>query len=184
MAAVVPLLPPITDLPEAVQVLRTERERAFVWHYMFNGGNGAAAARKAGYSDVKDGAKVRAHGLLQRNDIQAALSELVQRYMFSLAPVAMLRLGQLLRSKDEKIAAKAVAMALPRVGLPERTALDVNVQGNVTVDHTQAAADDLARMIELGVPEEKLIEAFGFSGLSRYRRLLADRAKQVEAKVE
>lgn len=185
MSAIVPLMPPVQELPPAMQALRADRERAFVWLYMFNGANGSKAAREAGYSDVKEGAKVRAHGLLHRADIQEALRELTGKYLFSLAPVATIRLGALLKSKNERVALKAVDMTLSRTGFAERTALDVNVSGEVTVDHTDAAVADLRRLRELGLPREKLVETFGYSGLARYEKLLeaADKAKVVEAEI-
>lgn len=182
---VVPHMPSLADLPEAMQSLRTERERLFVWNYMWNGGNGAAAARVAGYSDVKDGAKVRAHGLMVREDILEALRALGTKYLFSLQPLALVKLREHLMSKNEKISQKAVDMTLSRTGLSERTAVDLNLNGEVrVVDHERAAVADLKRLLELGVPEAKLIETFGYSGLSRYRKLLAEQAKQIEAQVE
>lgn len=185
MSDIVPLMPPAHELPPAVGALRTERERAFVWVYMFNGANGSKAAKAAGYSDVKEGCKVRAHELLHRSDIQDALRELTGRYLFSLAPVAVIRLGTLLKSKNERVALKAVDMTLSRTGFSERTALDVNISGEVTVDHTSAAVADLRRLRELGLPREKLVETFGFSGLARYEKLLeaSDRAKLVDGRV-
>lgn len=173
MADVIPLLPPLTDLPEEVQALRTERERLFVWSYMLNGANGSRAAKAAGYSDASEGCKVRAHGLLQREDIQTALRALSTRYLFSLAPKALFKLSELLDSESEPVLLKAVGMTLARTGFSERTALDVNVSGRVEVDHTSAAVADLRRLKQLGVPRERLVETFGFSGLSRYEKLLA-----------
>ena len=186
MADVVPLIPPLTDLPEAMQALRTERERVFVWTYMFNGGNGTRAAKAAGYSDAAEGCKVRAHGLLQRQNILDALRELCGKYLFSLAPIALVKLREHLHSDNEKISQKAVDMTLNRTGLSERTALDVNVSGQVTFNHTEAAVADLRRLKELGVPREKLLESFGFSGLSRYEKLLeaSEKAKAVPAIIE
>ena len=186
MSEIVPLMPPVQDLPPAVQALRTERERAFVWVYMFNGANGSKAAIAAGYSDKSQGAKVRAHGLLQRADIQDALRELTGRYLFSLAPVATIRLGALLKSKNERVALKAVDMTLARTGFSERTALDVNVSGSVQVNHVDAAVEDLRRLKALDVPRAELEKTFGYSGLSRYEKLLAasDAAKQVPAIIE
>lgn len=186
MSEVVPLLPPSTELPEGVQALRTERERVFVWTYMFNGGNGMRAAKAAGYSDKSEGAKVRAHHLLQRQDIQDALRELCGKYLFSLAPTALVRLGKLMRSSNERVALKAVDMTLSRTGFSERTALDVNVAGRIEVNHTTAAVDDLRRLKALGVPRAQLEEVFGFSGLSRYEKLLAasEAAKVVPAIIE
>lgn len=167
-------MPPISDLPPSVQALRKDRDRAFVWFYMMNGANGAAAARAAGFSDTKEGAKVRAFELLHRGEIQDALKDLCQKYLFSLAPRAMVKLSGLLDSENERVALKATDMVLARTGFSERTALDVNVSGEVRhVDHTQAAVADLRRLRDLGVPRDKLVETFGFSGLSRYEKLLA-----------
>lgn len=182
MADVVPLLPAVSDLPEAVQALRTERERQFVWHYMLNGANGSKAAKAAGYSDVKEGAKVQACRLLQRADIQTALRELSTRYLFSLAPKALFKLSTLLESENERVLLKAVDMTLSRTGHSERSALDVNVSGEVRhVDHNTAAVEDLRRLKALGVPRAELERVFGFSGLSRYEKLMASAdAKLIE----
>jgi len=184
--AVVPLMPPLTELPEAVQALRSEKERAFVWHYMWNGGNGAQAARDAGYSDVKGGAKVRGFEVLLRDDVLEALRALGTRYLYSLQPLALIKLREHLVSDNEKISQKAVDMTLSRTGLSERTAVDVNVHGSVQVNHVDAAVEDLRRLKALGVPHEKLVETFGFSGLSRYEKLLAasEAAKAVPAIIE
>lgn len=185
MTDVIPLHPPLSELPEAVQALRTERERVFVWTYMLNGANGSKAAKAAGYSDVKEGAKVRAHMLLQREDIQAALRELSIRYLHSLAPIALFKLRKHLNSDNERVSLKATDMVLARTGFSERTALDVTVGGTVTVNHKDAAVADLRRMIALGAPEDKLIEIFGFSGLTRYRKMLAaDDAKALPAPID
>lgn len=180
-----PILPPLHQLPEAVQALRNDRERLFCWNYLWNGGNGAKAAREAGYSDVKEGAKVRAHGLLARQDILDALSELGRRYLYSLQPKALVRLGALLESPDERVAAKAVDMTLSRTGLSERTAIDLNVNGTVkVVDHTAAAVEDLRRLKAMGVPRTELERVFGFSGLARYEKMLAaEDAKLIEGEV-
>jgi len=180
-----PVLPPLQSLPEAVQSLRTERERLFCWFYMWNGANGADAARKAGYSDVKEGAKVRAHELLTRQDIIDALGELGRRYLYSLQPKALVRLNGLLDSENERVVVKATEMVLSRTGLSERHTLDVNHSGSVgIVDHTQAAVADLRRLKLMGVPKEELERVFGFSGLSRYEKLLAaEDAKLIEGSV-
>lgn len=179
-ADLIPLMPPETDLPPAVRELRDDRQRRFVWSYMLNGANGAAAARAAGYSDTAEGCKVRAHVLLHRDGIQRALRELCTKYLFSLAPKALIRLGELLDKPDHDKHVKAIEMVLSRAGFAERTAIDVNVSGHVTVNHTDAALEDLRRLKALGVPRERLIETFGFSGLERYERMLTDQAKVID----
>lgn len=172
MSDVVPLIPPTSELPEAVQALRTDRERVFVWAYMLNGANGSRAAKAAGYSDASEGCKVRAHGLLQREDIQSALKQLSIRYLHSLAPLALFKLREHLTSDNERISQKAVDMTLSRTGFAERTALDVNHSGSVAVNHKDAAVEDLRRLKALGVPRAELERTFGFSGLTRYERML------------
>lgn len=176
-------MPPLSDLPGAFAYIRSEQQRKFSWAYVFNGGNGAAAARFAGYGDQSEAAKVRAHGLLQRDDVQAAIQALTTRYLFSLAPKAILRLEELLDNPKHPKHDKAIDMALSRSGHGEKTTVDVNVNGAVTVNHTDQAVADLRTLIDLGASEEKLIEAFGYSGLSRYRKMLAAQdAKLIEVK--
>jgi hypothetical protein len=169
---IIPIMPPFAELPEAVQALGKESYRKFAWAYVFNGANGAAAARVAGYSDHLEAAKVRAHWLLQRDDIGAAIEGLSRRYLFSLAPKAVLKLNDLLDDKDHPKHDKAIAMVLDRTA-PVKTQVDVNLNGSVTVNHTDAAIEDLRRLTALGVPEAELERVFGYSGLGRYRRMLA-----------
>jgi hypothetical protein len=42
----------------------------------------------------------------------------------------------------------------------------------VTVNHTDAAIEDLRRLLALKVPREELVQIFGFSGLDRYEKML------------
>jgi hypothetical protein len=55
----------------------------------------------------------------------------------------------------------------------EKSGIDVNVSGEITFSHTDAALDDLRALKALMVPREKLVEVFGFSGLDRYEKMLA-----------
>jgi len=175
MSDIVPIMPELSELPEQLRDLKGDpRRRVFAWCYVFGGANGAAAARAAGYSDHLEACKVRAHGLLQRDDVQEAIKALCSRYLFSLAPKAILRLEELLDNPKHPKHDKAIEMALSRSGHGERSAVDVNVSGTVTVNHTDQALNDLRMLMDAGVPREKLVETFGFSGLERYERMLAE----------
>jgi hypothetical protein len=180
----VPLPPSLGDLPEAMQDIKDERRRRFAWEYVFNGAQGAAAARVAGYSDEGDGCKVRAHHLLQRDDVMAGIAALTTRYLFSLAPKAVLRLEQLLDDPKHPKHDKAIDMALSRSGHGERSQVDVNVSGSVTLNHTDSSIEDLRQLMAIGAPRAKLIEAFGASGLERYERMLADKVLHEKKVIE
>lgn len=176
-------MPALGDLPEQFRELKDERRRIFAWCYVFNGANGAAAARAAGYSDAAEGAKVRAHGLLQRDDVQEAIKALCSRYLFSLAPKAILALNNLLDDPKHPKHDKAIEMALSRSGHGDRSTVDVNVSGNVTVNHTDQALRDLRMLKDMGASRAMLLETFGYSGLERYEKMLAAQRPAIEGEV-
>jgi hypothetical protein len=153
-----------------------ERERRFVWFYLTNEGkpNGAQAARDAGYSDVGEACKVRAHLLLHRERVLLALEEVGKKAFRGLLGPAIKATAAMIADPKHADHAKTVSSTLARLGLTERTGVDVNVSGDLTVNHTDAALNDLRTLLSLAVPEEKLVEIFGFSGLSRYRKMLAE----------
>ena len=169
-----------------------ERERRFVWAYLINsmteiGANGAQSARDAGFSDRAEGAKVRAHHLLHRADVQDAIQELAARELRGLALPALAALGSILKKPDHPDRQKVALSILSRIGFGEQSGVNLQVSGEVTVNHTDAAIEDLRRFKSLNVPREKLIEIFGFSGLDRYELMLleADRkaGKVIEGEV-
>ncbi len=166
-----------------------DRERRFVWAFLMNAmtdgqENGAQAARDAGYSDVKEGAKVRAHGLLHRGDVLDAMNEVAGRELRGLAIPAVVALGKLVSSAKHPDHRKSIEMVLNRVGHGERSAIDINVSGEITVNHTDEAIEQLRQLRELGVPRVKLEEVFGFSGLARYEKMLAEvERKRIGGKV-
>lgn len=168
--------------------LLPEREQKFVWHYLFNEGkpNGAQAARDAGYSDAGDGAKVRAHALLHRDRVIDAIEEVGRKAFRGLLLPAIKATAALIDNSAHPDHARTLQSTLSRLGLSERTAVDVNHTGQVSVNHTDDALETLRTLQQLGVPREKLIETFGHSGLSRYEKLLAasEAAKVVPAIIE
>jgi hypothetical protein len=86
---------------------------------------------------------------------------------------------RLLLNTDHPDHQKTVVSLLSRLGYGEKASVDVNVSGEVVVNHTDAAVEDLQRLKSLGVPREQLLETFGYSGLDRYEKLLAERQPKV-----
>lgn len=164
----------------------SEMERKFVWFYLTNDGvpNGAQAARDAGYKDSSEAAKVRAHDLLHRERVLLALEEVGRKAFRGLLGPAIKATAALIMDTKHPDHAKAVSSTLARLGLTERTGVDVNVNGELTVNHTDNALNDLRALVDLGVPREKLVEMFGFSGLSRYEKMLAETDRQAPKLIE
>jgi hypothetical protein len=158
-----------------------ERERKFVWFYLMNDGapNGAQAARDAGFPDSSEACKVRAHELLHRERVILALEEVGRKSFRSLLGPAIKATAALIANPAHGDHAKAVSSTLARLGITERTGVDVNLSGELTINHTDSALADLRALLELQVPREKLVEIFGFSGLDRYEKMLAAQAPRV-----
>lgn len=120
--------PPIDDLGPAMRAL-DERQRRFVMAWVKSRGkNGAACARSAGYSDHKDAAKVAAHVLLRNTKIIKALQEEAERQLDGLAVIAVMGLGELIRSPDRKVKQTAIDSVLDRTGFSRRTQQDIKVE--------------------------------------------------------
>jgi hypothetical protein len=156
----------------------TPLERRFVWAYLKNGGKDAtAAAREAGYSDPgphSSGIRVRAHEALHRERVIAAIDEVARKSFRGLLLPAVAAMENLIDSPKHPAHAKTVFSTLSRLGLAERSGVDVNVSGSVDVNHTDEAVAHLRLLKSLDVPRDKLVEIFGFSGLPRYERMLAE----------
>lgn len=164
----------------------SERERLFVWHYITgNDGNATEAARQAGYSDNGGvGIRVRAHALMHRERVLEAIEEVAGKAFRGLLAPAIRATRKIIEDPKNPDHAKVVLSTLSRLGKSERTGVDVNVSGEVQVNHTDQALNDLRVLIGLGVAEEKLIEVFGFSGLSRYRKMLAEQDARTPKVIE
>lgn len=166
----------------------SERERKFVWFYVTdNDGNASEAARKAGYADPGgDNAtiRVRAHALMHRDRVLDALEEVGGKVFRSLLMPAIRATKRMIDNEKHPDHAKTVLSTLSRLGKSERTGVDVNVSGEIAVNHTDQALQDLRILRDAGVPREKLIETFGFSGLSRYETMLLEQDRRAGKVIE
>jgi len=167
----------------------SERERKFVWFYITNEGkpNATQAARDAGYVDIgKESASIRvtAHGLLHRERVILALEEVGRKAFRGLLGPAVKAAASLIEDPKHFNHSQAVFTTLARLGLGEKSTVEVNVSGDVTVNHTDQALNDLRTLLGLGVAREKLVEIFGFSGLSRYEKMLAEQDARAPKVIE
>jgi hypothetical protein len=156
----------------------SEMERKFVIAYVTNNnGNATQAARDAGYSDLgKDSPaiRVRAFEVIHRERVLAAIEEVGKKAFRGLLVPAIRATIKLIENEKHPDHARTVSSTLARLGITEKTGVDVSISGELTVNHTDSALADLRALLALQVPREKLIEIFGFSGLSRYEKMLAE----------
>jgi hypothetical protein len=152
----------------------SEGERRFVIAYVFaDDGNATEAARLAGYVDNENGAiRRRGHLLSHRPRVREAIEEMARVKFRALLVPTINATAALIKNDKHPDHAGTVKSMLSRLGLAERTGVDVNLSGEVTVNHTDQAIDDLRKLKALGLPREKLLGIFGFSGLERYEKLL------------
>ena len=152
-----------------------DRRRAFVLAlYEVPRGFGAAtaAARLAGFGTASSSAKamsVIASRLMHDAKVIEALQEEDKRRIQACAPRAIRALELLVENPDHKGHERAIAEILSRVH-PVETRHEVSVVHRI--DHDAEAVAQLRALRSLDVAREKLIEVFGFGGLSRYERLI------------
>jgi hypothetical protein len=164
-----------TSWGPAMASLATDRHRAFVLAlYQVPPGYGAhvRAAKLAGFGTATSSAKswsVIACRLAHDEKILAALHEEDQKRIRASAPRAIRALQNLIEDPSHKDFARGISMVLERVH-PAETRHHVEVHH--VVDHTAEAVTQLRMLKSLDVPRSKLEEVFGFSGLSRYEKML------------
>ncbi len=141
-----------------------ERQRKFVMAMLLIPGcSHARAAREAGYSDVKEGAKVRGHYAAHNPKIQEAIREEAGRRLSSLSVIAAnvmmdVMLDKATPAKDKLKAASAV---LDRTGFAATQ--NINVNKTVT-DTTDRGLEDRIRraagkLAQLGHDPARFLEA-------------------------
>jgi phage terminase small subunit len=137
----------------------TEKQRGFVLAMIeFPGSSHSAAARRAGYSDTKEGAKVRGHYAAHNPAVQAAIREEAGKRLNASSLAAAGVLMKLLT--DPKVAAKdrirAAGMLLDRSGFGAAQTINVNKtvsdqSGKVILEEIKKLAD------KTGVPLQSLL---------------------------
>lgn len=163
-----------------------ERERKFVWFYVTGDGNASQAARDAGYADpgpASGSIRVQASVLMHRDRVLEAIEEVGRKAFRGLLAPAIKATAALINNPVHPDHARTLQSTLSRLGISERTAVDVNHSGEVSVNHTDDALETLRTLRALAVPREKLIETFGLSGLARYEKMLADAERRAAPKL-
>jgi hypothetical protein len=162
-----------------------EKERIFVFSLATGVAKSATqAVQMAGYSQAPASAKVLGSRLLHRPRIVEAIEEVCRTQFRNLIPRVIEAARQVLEDPKHPDHVKLLTSLLSRLGYGEKALVDVNVTGEIAVDHTTAAIEDLRRLKAIGVPREKLLEVFGFSGLSRYEAMLAERDARAPKTIE
>ena len=147
-----------------MRALASDQARRFAWLMACGARSARAAAIGAGYSDVKDGAKVRAHELMHNPKVLEAIVEASRSVLLGLAPMAISAAKRILEDPDHPSHGRMVEAVLDRTGFSAKT------EHKVTVEHTvdTREIEDLARRLAaetgvdarrfLGTGEPKLIE--------------------------
>jgi phage terminase small subunit len=166
-----------------------DRARAFVLNlFSVKPGHGAAvrAAKAAGFgttaSSPQSWASIGSR-LMHDEDILRAVREHSERVIKNSAPRAINALLNLIEDPISRDHARAIGMLMDRVH-PAETHHQVDVTHTHITDHTAEAVAELRILRDAGVPREKLVEVFGFSGISRYERLLEEQDRKSRKLIE
>jgi phage terminase small subunit len=133
------------------------------------------AARAAGYGSPTSSAQSFASiasRLCANPMVQEAIQEMSRQYVTTMGPLAVRALKNLLGDKAAKEHGRALGIVMDRIA-PQQSTHTVNVNHHA-VDHSAEAVAQLRMLRSLDVAREKLEEVFGFSGLSRYEKMLAE----------
>lgn len=134
--------------------LRDDRQRRFAW-LVACGDTPTEAARNAGYSDVKDGAKVRAHEMMSREYVLDAIEECSRLVLRGLGPIAVRAARAILQNPKHSFHGRMIETVLDRTGFVARTEHTVKVEHTVDMKELEALARRLAA--ESGVPVQRLL---------------------------
>lgn len=137
----------------------TEKQRRFVLELVADPlMSRAEAARLAGYSDVKERAKVTAHHLMHDQRIIEAMHEQAGKRLWAISMKAAHRVEQMLDSEDEKIVLKAAVAVLDRTGFGAQQ--NININQTVRDESSKAILKRIETLADrLGVPVAGLLGA-------------------------
>jgi hypothetical protein len=169
------------ELGPAMKALPNDAWREFVYAYVQNpnpdiGGGKAAALRAAGLGQGSTPAQQAkdAWKLAHDDRVIAAIAEEARKIIRGGAPEAANALLSLVRDRDHKDHARALAMVLDRAD-PVETRHSMEVVHKV-IDPDVEALEELRAARALGATPDKLRELFGGNGLARLERLEAQQA--------
>jgi hypothetical protein len=159
----------------AMSALNT-RQRAFVMN-LFTGsgryGRYSEVYLKAGYaSSNPEAVSACASRLLHSDSVQAAISEVCRRALGGMAHDAIGVVAEILADPTHKDRLKAATRVLDHAA-PTVQQISVTHEDVTPASRDKDLVAYLRELIALGVERNKLVEKFGFSGLSRYEKLLA-----------
>ncbi len=124
-----------------------ERRRKFVLFRVHHQKNAWQAAKAAGYSDSTEGyLRVQGHRLMRDKSVIAAMREEAERHLDSVAVLAILGLGKLVESKNEKIRSAAIDSVLDRTGYARKVTQDIRVE-HTDSRSTAAILGELRRLM-------------------------------------
>lgn len=152
----------------------TERQRRFVLELVADPlMSRAEAARLAGYSDIAEGAKVRAHGLMHDQRIIDALHEQAGKRLWAISMKAAHRVDQMLDSDDDKVVLKAAVAVLDRTGFGAQQ--NININQTVRDESSKAILGRIEALADrLGVPVAGLLGAKSSSGTEKINMPVVD----------
>ena len=137
-----------------MSALADDRRRRFAWFMACGELSGAEAARRAGFSDHLEAAKVRAHHLMHDPNVLDAIEEASRNVLRGLGPLAIVRARGVLNNPDHPSHARMIETVLDRTGFFAKTEHKVVVEH---VDNNRMAEIAARIALELGVDRMKLV---------------------------
>lgn len=177
------------DALSAVMQACSARERIFIetlFDHPERGGR-IIAAKAAGYggeNPKRTTLSRMATKVLRRPHVLAAMQELTQQYIRALGPLAITVVREVMADKAHKDRLKAARTVFERVDPAQfNMNVDVTHRGTTAAEREETTLQMLQWMRSMEVPRSKLIEYFGYSGLSVYEAKLEIRDRRARGEI-